>query len=56
MNQRKGSQLEMPFDFDDKGSTIPIDPPIEEKPLSDFCMKLKQLWNSILEKDKLHVR
>jgi len=42
MNDRKKGQLEIPFKFDEKGSTIPIDPPLKEKPLSAFDNKLKK--------------
>lgn len=42
MNDRKNGQLEIDFKFDNKGATIPIDPPIVDKEISDFDQSLKQ--------------
>ena len=44
LRQRQSGQLELPFDFDEKGHTIE---PIEEEGLSDFNKKLKKGldWN-----------
>lgn len=45
MTQRKNGQLELQFEFDDKGHTISDDVPFEEKPPSSFNKKLKQALN-----------
>ncbi len=45
MNSRKNGITQLEFKFDENGVTIPIDPPIEEKPLSDFDNKLTKALN-----------
>lgn len=45
MNDRKNGVIELPFEFDDKGSTIPIDPPIKEQELSEFDKNLSKALN-----------
>ena len=45
MNNRKHGQMELDFNFDDNGATIPIDPPIEDTPPSDFDNNLKKALN-----------
>jgi len=51
MNDRKNGIMELPFDFDDEGSTIPIDPPIVDEPNTTFDKNLKKALDYNPKKD-----